>query len=308
MQILGRWLLVRLFKVFLFSLFSFALIWIAFPVPGNAAANYGKILRGPSESFGDLPGLTKCSVISNDDVVPTPEDGGIREIIPVKFREKYQKWKDEMLAGTYGRQEWERYAANKKFILTITVSTGEKQGAGTGEYKWNDSGELVEATITLGSKLDSGFPNPIYFPVMNSLAGISGSYDVSGEILAAAKFAHEFGHVNSTFQASSKVFRLQNSLMPAYNKILLENGYQIRDQRLVDLAKQMGGTPVEIWENREYWGETNAMRFLLDRIKKEDFYCSVVNKIESNVRTYAAPYQQRFTEIEEGNDLARCRK
>lgn len=247
-------------------------------------------------------------VTSERDIVKTPTDGGIREDIPVKYQQKYQKWKVELMASDYGRQQWEKYSSNKNFILTITVSSKEGQGAGTGEYKWNDEGELVEATITLGTKLEKGFPNPIYFPVMNSLSGYNESYEISGNIVAAAKFAHEFGHVNSTSKTSSKVFRLQNTLMPTYNKILLDNGYNVRDQRLLDLVAQMGGTPVEIWENREYWGETNAMRYLLDRIHKEDFYCSVVNKIENNVKVYAKGYQDRFNEVAVAQTSTPCRK
>ena len=79
---------------------------------------------------------------SENDIVKTPTDGGIREDIPAKFKEKYQKWKTEMLASDYGRQEWERYESNKNFILTITVSSNEGQGAGTGLYKWNGYGNI----------------------------------------------------------------------------------------------------------------------------------------------------------------------
>ena len=43
--------------------------------------------------------------------------------------------------------------------------------------------------------------------------------------------------------------------MPQYNKIFLSNGRNANDPRLIELAKQIGGTPVEIWEDREYWGK-----------------------------------------------------
>ena len=52
-------------------------------------------------------------------------------------------------------------------------------------------------------------------------------------------------------------YKLENRLIPVYNQIQLSNGHNVSDPRLVDLARQMGGTPVEIWEDREYWGETN---------------------------------------------------
>jgi len=271
---------------------------------GYNQQNFSNFLK----DFDTIPYHLMPETVSKNDVVKTPTDGGIREVIPAKYKQKYQKWKDELLASEYGRGEWERYFSNKNFILTITISGNEGQGAGTGDYKWNDEGELVEATITLGNKIDKGFPNPIYFPVMNSLSGYNESYEINGNIVAAAKFAHEFGHVNSTVKTSSKVFRLQNTLMPTYNKILLDNGYNVRDQRLLDLVAQMGGTPVEIWENREYWGETNAMHYLLDRINKEDFYCSVVNKIESNVKVYAKGYEERFNQVAEAKSQMPCHK
>lgn len=58
-------------------------------------------------------------------------------------------------------------------------------------------------------------------------------------------------------------------LIPVYNSILLRNGYNIADPRLVALARQMGGTQIQLWEDREYWGEANAMLVLRDRISKE---------------------------------------
>lgn len=230
-------------------------------------------------------------------IVKRPIDGGIREIVSSKLREKYQKWKTELLATEFGKREWDKYAANKNFILTITISDKEGQGAGSGKYKWDETGALVGATITLGDKIDKGYPNPTYFPVMNSLFLNDSSRRVEGEILAAAKIAHEFGHVNLTGKTNSQLFQLQNKLMPVYNEILLENGYKTNDPRLAALEAQMGGTPVQIWENREYWGEANALNYLLDRINKENFYCLVMKKIKHNVRIYARDYEQRFDEI-----------
>jgi len=75
------------------------------------------------------------------------------------------------------------------------------------------------------------------------------------------------------------------------------NGYNVNDRRLVELSKQMGGNPVEIWEDREYWGEANAMLFLRDRVAKERFHCKLFNRIKRTVEEYAKPYEDRFTEI-----------
>ena len=75
--------------------------------------------------------------------------------------------------------------------------------------------------------------------------------------------------------------------------------------RLVDLRETLGGTPVQIWESREYWGETNAMLYLLDRIGHEKFYCSVVSKVETNIKTFAANYEDRFSPMFEASKVCR---
>jgi hypothetical protein len=232
-------------------------------------------------------------------IIKTPTDGGIREDISAKYKERYEKWKAEFLSTDFGRQQWDNYANNKNFILTITINGSKGKGAGTDKYLWDESGAFVGATIMLGDALNEGYPNPIYYPVMNSLSSGDTSYSISGKILAAAKISHEIGHVNQTASANRTFLQLQNNLMPVYTSIFLKNGRDTRDKKLVDLATQMGGTPVEIWESREYWSEVNAMLFLKDRISKEDFYCFVFNKIKNNIETYAKEYETRFDKYSE---------
>jgi hypothetical protein len=226
--------------------------------------------------------------------VKTPVDGGIKEEIPAKYRLKYDRWKAELLATEFGRAQWDRYANNKNFLLTIVLSNKKGKGAGTDKYMWDEAGNFVGATITLGDDLNEGYPNPIYYPVMNSLSSGETSYVISGRILAAAKISHEFGHVNQTAGANRAFMQLQNSLMPVYTSIFLKNGRDTRDKKLVDLANQMGGTPVEIWESREYWSEVNAMMYLKERISNEEYNCFVFNKIKQNISTYAKDYEARF--------------
>lgn len=247
-------------------------------------------------------------IFDNDRVVKTPTNGGIVENIPAKYLERYKRWKAELLSTEFGRAQWDKYANNKNFILEISVSNKENQGAGTGNYQWNDNGELVGASIVLGWKLDKGFPSPVYFPVMNSITDFNIPGEISNETLAATKFMHEFGHVNMTVQTNHAKFQMQNNLIPDYNKILLSNGYNTKDQRLVDLADKMGGTPVEIWENREYWGETFAMNYLLDKVQNADYYCSVVKKISYNVTTFAQTYKDRFFDVANNKSMPTCRK
>ncbi|CAN5408426.1 hypothetical protein BH10ACI2_BH10ACI2_04010 [soil metagenome] len=260
---------------------------------GNAGLSFLNAGNGVGDFYETFPNDTHGTVVK------TPTDGGIREDIAVKYKERYEKWKTEFLSTEFGRQQWDSYANNKNFILTISIASSKGKGAGTDKYLWDDAGNFVGATIMLGADLNEGYPNPIYYPVMNSLSSGDTSYSISGKILAAAKISHEIGHVNQTAAANRTYLQMQNNLMPVYTSIFLKNGRDTRDKKLVDLAQQMGGTPVEIWESREYWSEVNAMLFLKDRISKEDFYCFVFNKIKLNIETYAKDYETRFDKYSE---------
>ena len=123
------------------------------------------------------------------------------------------------LATDFGRQQWDQYANNKNFILTVTISNKKGKGAGTDKYLWDDSGNLVGATITLGEGLERGYPDPIYYPVMNSLSTENTTYTINSKILAATKLSHEIGHVNQTAKANRSVLVIQNKLMPEYTSI-----------------------------------------------------------------------------------------
>ncbi|HSE30069.1 MAG TPA: hypothetical protein VLA93_00680 [Pyrinomonadaceae bacterium] len=223
--------------------------------------------------------------------------GGIKEDIPAKYLSRYQQWKQEFLSSEAGRNQWTSYQNNPNFTLTITVSRENAEGATTGRYRWNDAGQLIAATITLGIRIDEGYPTPIYFPVMNSLVPTPSFDRISGKTLAATKIAHEFGHVNRTGKVDGKIYQLQTQLIPQYNKIFFTNGRNQNDPRLVELAQEIGGTPVQIWEDREYWGEANAMMYLRDRITEEGPRCTLFNRIRHSVDLYAKDYELRFLEV-----------
>ncbi len=223
--------------------------------------------------------------------------GGIREEIADRYKARYQQWKAEFLSTQIGQAQWELYGRHPRLVLTITVSPDNQHGAGSGKYKWNASGELIEATVTLGSRLDEGFPNSVYYPVMNALEPYEKDKLISGNVLAATKIAHEFGHVMKMGTIPEPQYHLQLRLAPIYNKLFLSNGHNVDDPRLVELARQMGGNPVQIWEDREYWGEANAMLYLRDRVAKESFHCRLFNRIKRSVEEYAKPYEERFAEI-----------
>jgi len=222
------------------------------------------------------------------------DDAGIRELIPAVYLPRFQKWKDELLATEYGRSLWESYASRKDFVLTIKVVGNRKFGAGTDDFEWDGSGRLIAATITLGKNLDSGFPDPVYYPVMNSLAAFGSIHAVSDGVLASTKLAHEIGHVSFTAETNSSLFRKQNKLMESYYAIFLKNGFNTRDARLVSLQNELGAQPIEIWEDREYWSEVSALKYLVERIDKESIYCAVMSKVKQNVASHARNYRDRF--------------
>jgi len=252
----------------------------------------------PAAAALDSPFITYHGTIEEIDRSKVDDHApGIKEDIPAKFTGRYQEWKTEFLATEAGRNQWAFYQTNPNFTLTITMSRENAEGATTGKYRWNDAGQLIAATITLGSRLDEGYPNPIYFPVMNSLVPTESSSRIGGTTLAATKLAHEFGHVNRTSKVDGNIYQLQAQLIPQYNKIFLTNGRKADDPKLIELVQKLGGTPVEIWEDREYWGEANAMAYLQDRFSEDNLRCSLFSRIRHSVDLYAKSYEPRFLEV-----------
>jgi hypothetical protein len=217
----------------------------------------------------------------------------INEVIPDEYKKRYEAWKKEYLSTEAGRKQWAKYADDKNFTLTITVADrGSKelnQGAETEKdgYQWNSEGKLIAATITLGKDINSGYPSPADYPVTSSLKNTDNGYDVSGEVLAATKIAHEFGHVNRTAATNGNLFQLQQRLIPEYNKLFFQNP---NDSRLAEMARQMGGTPVEINVGREHWAEANTIPYLRDRHPGGK---GMPGRIKKAIETYQKTYPGR---------------
>jgi hypothetical protein len=268
-----------------------AIVSFSFPEVGDTSSQPNPILDQPSE-ISDYHGAEPAADASRSD-----RGAGIKEDIPTKYLARYEAWKTEFLATEVGREQWNYFKTNPNFTLTVSISRENAEGATTGAYRWSDEGTLIAATIMLGMRLDEGYPNPIYFPVMNSLVPTESSNRIDGNTLAATKLAHEFGHVRRTSQVDSAVYQLQAQLIPQYNKIFLSNGRNAKDPRLVEIAGKIGGTPVQVWEDREYWGEANAMLYLRDRFSDDRVRCTLFSKIRHSVDLYAKSYEPRFLEI-----------
>jgi hypothetical protein len=300
-----RWLRVAFISILLASL-----AFIFSPAGRTAYQPEREAARAVITSES-LPSLVAeyHNVIANsakpDENLHLSNSGGIREQVPEKYAARYDRWKQEFLATETGRQQWASYEKNPNFTLTLVITRDNPEGGNTGNYEWNEDGKLVAATITLGCRLDAGVPNPVYFPVMSSLSPTATSRNIGGETLAATKIAHEFGHVNRTAKGDSVLYQLQVQLMPQYNRIFLSNGRDASDPRLIELAQRMGATPVEIWEDREYWGETNAMLYLRDRFADDGFRCLLFSRIKRSLDLYASSYEERFLNIAQSTPSGR---
>jgi len=231
------------------------------------------------------------------DTMLSSSSGGIREDVPKRFRPRFDKWKSELLVTPYGKQAWERFAGRRDFTLTIRVSEERGKGAATDKFVWDDDGNLVAATITLGTELDGGVPPPVYYPVLNALSQPAASPSIRPTVFAAAKLIHEIGHVEQAAAAAAGVLEKESRLVPKYIEIFLNNGLDANDRRLLDLRQQLGGTPTQLWEEREYNSEVVAMRYVTERLSDEDL-CLVLHKVRENLETYGSAFESKF-------DLAR---
>ena len=229
-------------------------------------------------------------------VIPSPSTSAtLKELIPAKYQKKYLKWKNDYLLTNVGRTEWDRYTLDPDFTLTVTVSSEKAQGAGVGDFRWDEVGKLIAATIILGDKLDSGYPSSINYPITCSLAPGNLPPEVRGTILAATKMAHEFGHLDRIMTMDGRLYESQNRLMVEYNKIFFENGRDAQDSCLVGLVDQMGGTPVSIAQDRESWGEVGALLFLQERLNKDN-HIKMPSPVRQAIESYLVTYAGRTIE------------
>jgi len=244
------------------------------------------------------PAFSRASNPSPSESVALSDPGAcanLRERIPKKYRGRYDRWKATFLSADIGRQLWLRYACNPSFRLTIIVSESHGQGGGVSldDYRWAE-GRLTAATMLLGHRLDRGYPSSVYYPVLNSLYYLRSDWDAGepNDILAAAKIAHEFGHVDRAAKADPTRFRLQNELAKLYASHFISNGYDTGDPALAEMAARMGGAPALLTGQREYWAETYALRYLLTELppnKRRALLKSVRKSLASESGLYHLP-------------------
>lgn len=220
------------------------------------------------------------------------QTGGVREPVPDKYLKKYLRWKAEYLSTEAGRRQWRRYADDERFTLTVTVSPELGRGGLVSDYRWDEAGRLVGATITLGDGLDGGLPPSLYYPVTSALAAAEEADGLSGDILAAAKLAHEFGHVNRAADTGAALFERQNKLAARYAELFEESGYNARDPRLDDVTRMLGGTPFEVKREREHRAEANALVFLQERMSAEAGKNALFRQIRKSVEEYGEKHLQ----------------
>jgi hypothetical protein len=202
--------------------------------------------------------------------------GSIIEDIDQKYKKDFEKWKKSFLAIKSGQALWDRYDSDPKFRLRFTVSgnSGGNKGAETDGWVFDSSGKLIGATITLGSELGTGVPNPLIYPILGHL--------VSGHILGFDKvpysresmiigiIAHEFGHVDNARAAGSNFQRLitiTDAIQQRY-KVVGSKGMK-NDPQLVRLVAQLEDLNVHTDEESEFLAESSAARVLSDYFGKD---------------------------------------
>jgi len=215
------------------------------------------------------------------------------------YRRRYSQWKAAFLSAQTGQQLWQKYAASPTFHLTIVVSKIQEKGAKVDGYRWEE-GKLVAATIVLGSQLNYGYPGQQYYPVLGSLAFTRYPWEERSDfILAAAKIAHEFGHIDHTANSEAGSYQLRNELLDVYASKFRSNGYDADDPALKELVNQIGGIPDQIHGQREYWAETYSLRFLLDKLGNWERR-QLVRLIKKSLQTsgqYSEPSEREWLDL-----------
>jgi hypothetical protein len=241
--------------------------------------------EGAGDAGSESPRVTAAADTINDTGgQPTP---GINELVPSKYKKRYLRWKAEYLSTKAGRDQWERYSRRGDFLLVITVSPELRRGAQVGDYQWDSSGRLVAAVIFLGKDMDKGYPtNVTNYPVTCSLGLSDHPGGVEREVLAAAKLAHEFGHVSDTATKDASTYATQNRLILEYGEIFKANGFDPTDPRLIDIERRLGGTPADIIRGREYVAESYVAAYLQEKFSKGGDMNSMPPPIRQAIESY----------------------
>ena len=190
------------------------------------------------------------------------------EQVPDRFAARYKRWKAMLLSVESGRKLWKKFTGDPGFRLTIIVSKKKKNGALVEDYMW-ERGKLVGVTVVLGSRLDHGYPVRQKYPVLGSLASDEEEESTRNDVLAAAKFAHELGHVEHAASDPAK-FQRQNQLVSTFMQVFYLNGYDSADPELKALADRLGGAPTDISSERENRAEVAALNFLVDVLEPKE--------------------------------------
>jgi RHS repeat-associated protein len=216
---------------------------------------------------------------------PTGED--IVENIDPKYREDYEKWKKAFLATKSGRAQWEKYANDKNFTLTITFGSnaGGDQGAQTTNYVYDSNGSLTGATIILGPDLAKNQPqDPYDYPVTSTLSpdAAYSNYKISRTTRAIAILAHEIGHVDYG-RTLGPLYRQQNELLELYDQRYKQVGPSglNTDTQLLQIKKQLGDDPVNISHRRELEGERRVIPVL-----EEHFGKDMPSRVKKGIQEY----------------------
>ena len=183
-------------------------------------------------------------------------------------QKRYDDWKKKFLSTAEGQKLWNKYNDDKNFTLNLNVtdrgSDNKNKGAETGDYKFDDKGNMTGATITLGNNIGGGIAGPASdYPVSSTLEG-SGAHTI-----AAAKIGHEFGHVEYNrslghlFYGQQQVIDQYNERQNALTRLNATAAQRGNDAALQRISQQFqtqfGATMETVRNQRELGAERTAI-------------------------------------------------
>jgi RHS repeat-associated protein len=109
------------------------------------------------------------------------------------------KWKANYLKHKEAQKQWKALDENKELLVKLKWDAKSNQSV-TGDYTWNDAGNLTGVTVTLAGKTGH-----VDNPLSSSEGYVFGSTIKTDPLRQAYVVAHEFAHVEQAQEPGSNV-------------------------------------------------------------------------------------------------------
>ena len=155
-----------------------------------------------------------------------PNGDDIVENIDKKYKKHYEQWKSQLLSTKEGQRLWNKFANDKSFTVTISVSNNQENGALTTPVIQN--GGITGANIVLGNNIGDAHPSADSGYLVTGTLQAAG---VDSKVIGGDVFAHEVGHVEDYTQVPGWFLYLNdynrdvNAAPDAASRVNLMNQY-----------------------------------------------------------------------------------